>query len=391
MNNFQIYRPTEFLFGKDTELQTAELLKKHGATKVLVHYGGGSVIKSGLLGRVEQNLKNAGITYELLGGVVPNPHDTLVYEGVELCKRLGLDFILAIGGGSVIDSAKAISLGALYDGDFWDFWTRKAEPKKALKIGTILTIPAAGSEASNSAVITKVTDLDIPSKRGLNTDLYVPTFSILNPELHYTLPPFQTACGIADMLAHVMERYFTNTPDVEVTDRLGEALMLTIINMAPIVMADPQNYAARANLAWAGALAHNGTCGVGRVEDWATHRIEHELSAVYDVAHGAGLAVLFPVWMKYVHETNLDRFAQFAKRVFGIDKGDKKASALEGIEALAEFFKSIGLPTNFAELGAKSEDIDVMIDLLREKFGDTMGAFRTLTMDDVRKIYEMAV
>ena len=391
MKNFKLYAPTDFVFGTEAELQAGDMLKKHGATKVLIHYGGGSVVKSGLLQRVEDALNTAKMPYVKLGGVQPNPIDTIVYEGIELCKKEGVDFILAVGGGSVIDSAKAIAAGALYNGDFWDFFAKKQVIEKAIPVATILTIPAAGSEASDSMVITG-TKGEVPLKWSTGSPHIVPVFSLLNPELNYTLPPFQTACGVADMMAHVMERYFTTVKDVEISDRLCEAILLAIITEAPKAIKDPNWYSARANLTWAGTIAHNGSCGVGRTGDWSSHTLEHELSALYDVAHGAGLAVIFPAWMKFVYETDLDLFVQFATRVWGVeDSGDKKAVALKGIEALEKFFSSIGLPINFEQLGAKKEDIDKMVETLHLNVGDSFGSFKNLTMDDARKIYELAV
>ena len=388
MDNFKFFRPTDFIFGKEAELSAGKMVKKHGGTKVLIHYGGGSVVRSGLLDRVENSLKSSNIDYILLGGVQPNPLDTLVYQGIDLCKKEGVDLILAVGGGSVIDSAKAIAVGAVYDGDFWDFFDYKVSAKNAIKVATVLTIPAAGSEASDSAVITKADGL---YKRGYGTKHMVPVFSLLNPELNYTLPAYQTACGVADMMAHVMERYFTNTENVEISDRLCEGILLTIINQAPIAIKDPENYAARANLTWAGTVAHDGTCGVGREEDWATHLLEHELSALYDVAHGAGLAVMFPAWMKYVHESNIDKFVQFATRVWGIkETDDKKEMALQAIESLENFFVSIGLPVTFEDLGAKKEDIGKLVEVLTINTGGSLGSFKKLNMDDARKIYELA-
>lgn len=388
MDNFSFHRPTEFIFGKNAELNAASMIKKYGGDKVLIHYGGGSIVRSGLLERVENSLKDSDINYILLGGAKPNPLDTLVYEGIELCKKENINFILAIGGGSAIDSAKAIAIGALYHGDFWDLFDYKVTVKEALKVGTILTIPAAGSEASESTVITKSDKL---YKRGLSSPLMVPVFSLLNPELNYTLPAYQTACGISDMMAHVMERYFTNSKNVEVSDRLCEAILLTIIKEAPIAIKDPTNYSARANLTWSGTIAHDGTCGVGREEDWATHMLEHELSALYDVAHGAGLSVMFPAWMKYVYETDIDRFVQFATRIWGVEEShDKRETALRGIKALEDFYVSLGLPINFEELGAKREDISKLVEVLNINSGGTIGAFKVLNMDDATKIYELA-
>lgn len=391
MNNFNLHTPTDFVFGKGAEHKTADMLKKYGAKKVFIHYGGGSVVRSGLLGRVEENLKGAGIPYVMLGGAQPNPIDTLVYEGVDICKKEKVDFILAVGGGSAIDSAKAIAVGALYDGDFWDFFDGKPI-ERALPVATILTIPAAGSEASSSMVITKTQGVKEALKRGSGGPSVIPVFSLLNPELNYTLPSFQTACGVADMMAHVMERYFSNTKDVEISDRLCEAVLLAIINEAPKAIKDPKDYTARANLTWAGTVAHNDSCGVGRIGDWSSHGLEHELSALYDVAHGAGLAVMFPAWMKYVYQENLDLFVQFATRVWGVkDTGDKKAVALAGIDAMEKFFTSIGLPVNFEQLGAKAEDIDFLVKTLHINKGDSFGSFKKLSMEDARKIYELAV
>ncbi|MCL2376574.1 MAG: iron-containing alcohol dehydrogenase [Defluviitaleaceae bacterium] len=392
MQNFAFKRPTEYYFGKDAEAKTGEMLKKYGASKVLVHYGMGSVVKSGLLSRVEESINAAGIGYVMLGGVQPNPVDTLVYEGIDLCRKEGVDFVLAVGGGSVIDSAKAIAAGTVYDGDFWDFHGKKVEITKALPVATVLTIPAAGSEGSSGAVINKVTGDGPVQKKGSRGDAITPKFSLLNPELSYTLPPFQTACGVADIMSHIFERYFTNTPDVEISDRLCEAVLLTAIKHAPTAIAEPENYAARANIYWAGTIAHDGTCGVGREEDWASHLLEHELSALYDVAHGAGLAVIFPAWMEYVHEANLDRFVRFAENVWGIaHNGDKKATALAGIAATKDFFKSIGLPTNFAELGAKKEDIGKLVEILGMNLGTRqLGFLKKLSLDDARQIYEIA-
>ncbi|MDR0507812.1 MAG: iron-containing alcohol dehydrogenase [Dysgonamonadaceae bacterium] len=388
MNNFRFWSPTEFVFGKNTVKNVGTLLKKYGATNVLIHYGGASAIKSGLLCEVENILQNEFINYVKLGGVQPNPLDTMVYKGIELCRKENVDFILAIGGGSVIDSAKAIAAGTPYSGDFWNFFQGKVTINKALPVATVLTIPAAGSEGSPNMVILKEKE---KLKKGHGNPLLRPVFSIMDPELTYTLPANQTAYGIADMMAHVMERYFTQTCDVETSDRLCEAILLAVIHEAPIVIDDPCNYSARANLMWASTLAHNGVCGMGREEDWATHGLEHELSALYGVAHGAGLAVMFPAWMQYVYTSGIDRFVQFATRVWGIEEtGDKKETALKGIQALKDFFVSIGLPVNFEQLGAKKDDIDKLISTLQINSGGTLGNFRKLDMTDARAIYEIA-
>ena len=388
MNNFNFYSPTYFVFGKSRETEAGKYVKRFGGSKVLIHYGGGSVIKSGLLDRVKTSLTKENISFAELGGVVPNPRSGLVYQGVEICKRENIDFILAVGGGSAIDSAKAIAIGALYDGDFWDFYTGK-HVEKALPVATILTISAAGSEGSTGSVITHENGM---LKRAANSDALRPVFSVLNPELTCSLPAYQTACGATDMMAHVLERYFTNTKDVEITDRLCEAVLLTVIKEAPKALANPNDYEARANIMWAGMVAHNDICGVGREQDWSTHQIEHELSGLYDVAHGAGLAVMFPAWMKYLMKHDIMRFAQFAVRVWGceMDFQHPENTAKEGILKYEQFLTSIGMPIRFSELGAKAEDIPTLAKTMGLGTG-TLGSFVKLTTEDVTKIYELAV
>ncbi|MBR2942983.1 MAG: iron-containing alcohol dehydrogenase [Clostridia bacterium] len=356
MLNFEFCSPTKFVFGKGTEAQVGNLVKEAGGSRALIVYGGGSVVRSGLLARVMESLDAAGIPHVELGGVKPNPRDDLVYEGIRLCRENQLDFVLPIGGGSAIDTAKAIADGVPYDGDFWDFYCRKAVPKTALPHGCVLTIPAAGSEGSNSAVITKI---EGNLKRGLSTELHRPRFAVMNPELTFTLPRYQLACGATDMMAHIMERYFTNTKDVALTDRMAEALLLSIIEAAPKAMADDHDYEAHATLMWAGMLAHNNSVGVGREQDWASHHIGHEISAKYDTAHGASLAVVFPAWMKYVYKHDVARFVQFATRVWGVDAAGKteEAVALEGIERMQAFFVSLGMPATLQQAGGKAEDI----------------------------------
>lgn len=389
MDNFNFYSPTEFVFGRDRENETGKYVKKYGGTRVLIHYGSGSAVKSGLLDRVKKSLDIEGVFYTELGGVKPNPRDTLVYEGIEICRRENIDFILCVGGGSVIDSAKGIAAGALYDGDFWDFYTDKAEIEKALPVGTVLTIAAAGSEGSGASVVTQEST---KLKRDTGSDLLRPKFSVLNPQLTCTLPAFQTACGAADIMAHVFERYFTNTTEVEITDRLCEAVLLTMIKETPRVIADPDNYEARANIMWAGTVAHNDIVGVGRIQDWNSHAIEHELSGMYDVAHGAGLAVIMPSWMEFVMSHNVMRFAQMAVRVFGCQMNfeNPEVTAKEGIRAFRSFLHSIGLPVNFAELGAREEDIPALVKNLGLGDGKT-GGFVNLSSDDVAEIYRIAV
>lgn len=391
MDNFTFYSPTYFAFGKDTEKEAGKYVKRFGGTKVLIHYGGNSAKKSGLLDRVEASLKEEGLDYVMLGGVKPNPRSGLVYEGIELCKKEGVDFILAVGGGSVIDSSKAIAAGVLYDGDFWDFYTGKVI-EEALPVGTILTIAAAGSEGSPDSVITKEEGM---FKRGASGDAIRPKFSILNPALTQTLPPYQTAAGITDIMAHLYERYLTNTKDVEVTDRLIEALLLTMKHEGKRVIADPDCYEARANIMWAGMVAHNNTCGVGRSQDWNSHNIEHELSALYDCAHGAGLAVTMPAVFKYVMNHDVMRFAKVAVRVWGcqMDFDHPEVTALEGIECFRNFLISLGMPKNFEELGAKEEDIPKLVDVLCRGDGreGTISGFVTLNEEDCTNIYKMMV
>ena len=391
MENFTFYSPTFFVFGKESENQAGEYVKKFGGSKVLIHFGGKSAKSSGLLDRVEASLKAAGLPFVELGGVKPNPRSGLVYEGIELCRKEKVDFVLAVGGGSVIDSAKAIAAGVLYDGDFWDFYSGKMI-EKALPVGTVLTIAAAGSEGSPDSVITKEEGM---FKRGTGSNAIRPKFSILNPALTQTLPPHQTAAGITDIMAHLYERYLTNTKDVEVTDRLIEALLLTMKHEGPRVIADPNNYEARANIMWAGMMAHNNSCGVGRSQDWNSHNIEHELSALYDCAHGAGLAVTMPAVFKYVMNHDVMRFAKVATRVWGcqMDFDHPEVTALEGINAFQNFLVSLGMPKNFAELGAKEEDIPKLVQVLCRGDGrtGTISGFVTLNEDDCSKIYKMMV
>ena len=390
MNNFVFYSPTEFVFGKNTEVQVGALARKYGAQKVMIVYGGGSVVRSGLLDRVKQSLQEAGVAYCEMGGVQPNPIDGKVYEGIQLCRREQVDMMLPVGGGSVIDTAKAIAAGALYDGDFWDFFIGRAKVEKALKVAVVLTIPAAGSEGSGNTVITKTETLQ---KLGLCAPEHLrPVFSIMNPELTYTLPAYQTACGIADMMAHIMERYFTNTPDVEISDRLCEGTLTAIIKEAYRVKQQPDNYAARANIMWCGTVAHNGICGVGREEDWASHALEHEISAIYDVAHGAGLAVIFPAWMAFMAEHNPAKIAQFAHRIFDIPKSeDLEEMALAGTARLKHFFRYMGLPVSFKELGIEHPDIDRMLVSLQRNKGELLGNYVKLTMTDCGEIYRLAL
>ena len=388
MDNFNFYSPTEFIFGKERENECGDYVKKYGGKKVLIHYGGGSVIRSGLLDRVKTSLDKAGVEYVELGGVQPNPRDTKIYEGIEICRKENVDFILSVGGGSCIDSSKGIAIGALYDGDFWDFYGTGKTIEKALPIGTVLTIAAAGSEGSGASVVTKEEGM---LKRDVGSDLLRPRFSILNPALTCTLPAYQTACGTTDIMAHVFERYFTNTKEVEITDRLCEAVLLTMIKETPRVIENPDNYEARANIMWAGTVAHNDIVGVGRSQDWNSHGIEHELSGLYDCAHGAGLAVIMPAWMEYVMNHNVMRFAQMATRLWGIPMNfeNPEVTAKAGICAFRRFLHDIGMPINFEELGAKEEDIPVLVEKLGIGNGKR-GGFVELDAKAVTEIYTIA-
>lgn len=389
MNNFLFYSPTEFVFGKETESRVGCLVKSHGGKRAVVVYGGGSVVRSGLLARVERSLSEAGVEYCEVGGVQPNPTDPKVYEGISVARREKADFMLAVGGGSVIDTAKAIAVGVPYEGDFWDFFAGLRMPERALPVGVVLTIPAAGSEGSGNSVITK---LDGLHKISLRTPKVLrPVFAVMNPELTFTLPAWQTACGITDMMAHIMERYFTNTPDVAVADRMCEGLLRAIKEEALKVMQDPHDYDARANLMWAGTVAHNGICGVGCEEDWASHFMEHEVSAVYDVTHGAGLAVVFPAWLTYMASHNARKVGQWAHRVWDVDaSGDSKADALEGVKRFKQFLTSIGMLVTFAGLGIDNPDIDLLVSKLHENKGELVGNYVRLDRKATREIFELA-
>lgn len=389
MDNFSFYIPTRFEFGRGAELKAGEMIRSLGGTKVLVHYGSGSAVKSGLIGRVLAALDAANLTHVELGGALPNPRDDLVYEGIRLGRSFSADFILAVGGGSAIDSGKAIAAGIPYEGDFWDFFSGKAVPEAAVKLGAVLTMAASGSESSNSCVITQQSTL---TKRGLNVELNRPQFALMNPELTYTLPPYQTACGVTDIMSHVLERYFTNTQDVDVTDRLCEALLLTVIRAAKQALKSPSDYDARAQLMWAGTLAHNNTCGVGRVGDWASHQIEQVLSGVYDVAHGAGLAVVLPAWMRYTLPHDPNRFALLASRVWGcsLDINHPERTALEGIERFEDFLRSIGMPSTLKDLGAKEEDIPMLARRTRRGPDGMTGNFMKLDTPEIEAILKIA-
>ncbi len=389
MDNFRYCTPTRYIFGRDAELEVGAQLRANGMDSVLMVYGGGSAERSGLLGRIRERLREAGIRFEELGGIKPNPDDGPVRRGIEIVRDGGLHGLLAVGGGSVIDTAKAIALGVPYEGDFWDFFAGKATPERALPVGAVLTIPAAGSEGSGNCVITLNEGLH---KISLRTDEVLrPKFALLDPALTITLPPSQTAAGIADMMAHIMERYFTPTPDCEVTDRLAEGLLQAIIEEAPKVMERPEDYQARANIMWAGTLAHNGICGTGRREDWTSHAMEHEISAVYGVTHGAGLAVVFPAWMTFMAHRSPAKIAQFGRRVFGVSDPDDRSAAIEGIARFKDFYRSLGLPVTFAQLGVESPDIDLLVTKLHENKGQEIGGYLRLRAADTREIYTLAL
>lgn len=388
MENFTYCTPTKYVFGRDAESHAAEELKNINVGRVLVVYGGGSVIRSGLLARVISVLDNAGTFHRELGGIQPNPTDPKVREGIGMCRRDKIEGLLAVGGGSVIDTAKAIAAGVPYDGDFWDFWAGKSVITEALPVGVILTIPAAGSEGSGNSVITL---LDGLHKISLRTDYWLrPKFALLNPELTFTLPPEQTAAGIADMMAHIFERYFSPTADVEITDRVSEGVLKAIIEEAPKVMADPCDYQARANIMWSGTLAHNGICGTGRKEDWASHAMEHEISAVYGVTHGAGLAVVMPAFMTFMASHAPAKGAQLARRVFDVVETDDRKAALEGIERLKAFFASLGLPLTFSQLGIENPDVELLVRKLHENKGEIIGGYYPLGAKETAEIYNLA-
>lgn len=386
LRNFNYQNKTEMVFGKDTETQVGAKLK-HLAKKVLIHYGGGSVVASGLLDRIKASLSAEQIEWVELGGVQPNPRVGLVRKGIELCRSEGVDFILAVGGGSVIDSSKAIGIGVGYEGDVWDFYTRKVAVTQTLPLGVVLTIPAAGSESSTGSVITNEEN---DYKRSAGHPMMRPLFAIMNPELTYTLPAYQTACGLVDMFAHVLERYFTNEPNVRLTDRLCEATLKTIVQQGYEVMANPNDYGPRAEIMWAGAIAHNGSLGVGRVEDWASHMIEHEISGIYDIAHGAGLAVVFPAWMQYVCQHDLGRFVQFANEVWDVptEGRSEESVAMAAIECTKRFFKKLGMPTTFEDAGLATDRLEEMAEKAVEN--GPIGGFVKLGKDDVLHILKIA-
>ncbi len=391
MFDFKYYTPTKVIFGKGTESKVAELINEFGGKKVLIHYGGGSVIRSGLMKKVTDTLDEAGISYVSLGGAVPNPRLGLVREGIELCKKENVDFLLAVGGGSAIDSAKAIGYGVFNEGDVWDFYDYKRQAKGCLPLGVILTIAATGSEMSDSSVITKEEGL---VKRGYSSDFGRAKFAIMNPELTMTLPDFQTACGCTDIMMHTMERYFSNGGHMELTDSLAEGLLRTVKENAKILVKDPKNYDARAEVMWAGSLAHNGLTGCGSDGgDWMTHKLEHELGGLYDVAHGAGLAAIWGSWARYVYKDCLPRFKRFAIKVMDVPEvGTDEEIALKGIEAVEDFYREIKMPTNLRELGvnATEEDMAVMAHKCAVGVNGGKGSAKFLKEEDMLAIFKAA-
>ena len=391
MLNFDYYTPTKVAFGKETVRRVGKLIKEFGGKKVLIHYGGGSVIRSGLMDKVKAILEEEQIPYIMLGGAVPNPHLSLVYEGIELCKKEAVDFILAVGGGSAIDSAKAIGYGVANEGDVWDFYDYKRQATGCLPIGVVLTLAATGSEMSDSSVITKEEGL---VKRGYSSDYARPKFAIMDPELTKTLPDYQTASGCADIMMHTMERYFHNGDSMEITDQLAEGLLRTVMVNAKILVSEPDNYEARAEVMWAGSLAHNGLTGCGTDGgDWMSHKLEHELGGLFDVTHGAGLAAIWGSWARYVYKDCLPRFKRFAVNVMGVQaSGTDEEIALKGIEAMEDFYRVIKMPTNLRELGIEptEEELAIMAHKCAVGVGGQSGSAKVLKEADMLAIYKMA-
>ena len=392
MENFIYYTPTKVVFGKDQEKNVGKLIKEFGGKRVLIHYGGGSAVRSGLIDKVKKILSEEELFFVELGGVKPNPRLSLVYEGIKLAKENKIDFILAIGGGSVIDSAKGIGYGIVNEDieDVWDLYIGKIKTQKCAPIGVILTIAAAGSEMSGSSVVTKE---DEQLKRSYNSDNSRPKFAILNPELTYTLPKYQIACGIVDIMMHTMERYFSSVENLEITDKISEGLLKTMIKYGKISMENPKNYEARSEIMWASSLAHNGLTGCGGKGDWATHQLEHDLGGVYDVAHGAGLSAVWGSWARYVYRENPKRFLEFAKNIFGIvENGTDEEVALKGIEAMEKFYKELDMPIKISETGIllSNEDIEKLAIKCSNNKNRTIGSFKKLSYEDIKNIYSMA-
>lgn len=391
MENFVYYSPTEFIFGKGTQKETGKALKRYGAKRVMIVYGSDRIEREGLMKEITDSLDQEGLEYVKFGGIKPNPTADSVYAGIEKARAEGIDFLLAVGGGSPIDAAKAMALGINYEGDFWDFYEGHKEPQNTVPVGVVLTIPAAGSEGSGNSVITNE---KTHQKISVRYPMHLrPRFAIMNPELTMSLPWNQTANGIVDMMAHIFERYFSNTEGTQLVDAYSEAILRDIMDQALSLRLNPENYDARADVMWAGTLAHNGLCGVGKVEDWASHRMEHEISAFYDVAHGAGLAVIIPAWMKFCAPLNPDKLWRFAINVMSVDPAGKTTEEIinEGIAELKHFYHDLDMTTNLRELCGCEPDINKMVESLHRNMGDTLGAYVPLSTDDCKKIYEMAL
>ncbi len=406
MNNFTFYSPTEFCFGRGREQEAGELCVKYGARRVMIVYGGGSVVRSGLLDRVKASLDKAALPYCELGGVRPNPTDPKVYEGLALARTFKPDFMLAVGGGSVIDTAKTIAAGYAYEGDFWDFFIGKAKVGSCLPVGVVLTIPAAGSEGSGNAVITNE---KTRQKLGIRQPMLLrPKFAIMNPELTTTLPEWQTASGISDMMAHILERYLSNTTDVQIGDRMAEGILLAIMEEAPKVIANPNDYEARANIMWCGTIAHNDTCSLGRQEDWNSHAMEHEISAEYDVTHGAGLAVIFPAFLLYMSDVHPHKVAQLAMRVLDVQPNlpsdadiynpstwpldEQKRVAMAGALKLKTWFHDVlHMPVSFAQLGIPEPNLELLNQRLHQNKGAVMPGYFPLDAETTMQIYKLAL
>lgn len=392
MRDFTYYTPTEVVFGRSAEDHVAELVKKYAGHRVLIHYGGGSVVRSGLLDKVCRQLEEAGVAFIIFGGVVPNPRLDLVREGIELCRKERIDMVLAVGGGSAMDSAKAIAYGVRYDGDVWDFFAGRAKATQALPVGVVVTNPATGSEMSDSCVITNEQEKD---KRGYSSPFGRCRFAVSNPERTFTLPPYQTSAGIADIMMHTMERYFSNDMDMALTEHLAEALLRTLKENAYTVLTDPADYVARAQIMWGGSLAHNGLTECGMERDWACHKMEHELSGMFDVTHGAGLTALWPTWARYVYKTNVERFVRFAVNVMGLPNNpeDPEGTALKGIEAMEQFYRDIRMPVTTTELlGRELTDTEIE-ELARRCSHDgaiTVGKLRVLGREDMKAVYKLS-
>lgn len=391
MDNFIFQSPTEFIFGRDTQSRTGEALARYGASKVMIVYGSERIRENGLLPEIEKSLTAAGIPFVEFGGIQPNPTAESVYAGIAKAVEESVDFILAVGGGSPIDAAKGMALGAVYPGDFWDFYCGKETPQFALPVGVVLTIPAAGSEGSGNSVITNEKTHQKISVRYPN--LLRPRFAVMNPELTMSLPWEQTAYGVVDMMAHIYERYFSNTTGTQLVDAYSEAILRDVMDQAMTLRLNPDDYDARADVMWAGTLAHNGLCGVGKVEDWASHRLEHEISAFYNVAHGAGLAVIIPAWMEFCARSNPDKLWRFAINVMSVNPAGKDTDEIidEGISELKNFYHDLGLTTNLRELIGEEPDIEKMVKSLERNVGKTLGNYVPLSMDDCREIYRLSM